>query len=136
MNSVGGKMVEKAVEKRGKIMVADDEPAIVEVVTEILEGTGYTVCSASSIKEAESLLEKEKIVLAVLDIYLGDGTGLDLAAKIKSVGAKIPVIIMTGTPKSDNVRQSVNIEVDAYLIKPVGADNLLALVKEFIPLET
>ncbi len=61
-----------------------------------------------------------------------DGTGLDLARKIKSVGAKIPVIIMTGTPKSENVRQSVNIEVDAYLIKPISADNLLALVKELI----
>ncbi len=125
-------MKKNVVEQRGKILVADDEAAIVELVTEILKGAGYTICSASSIEEAEGILEKEKIVLAVLDIYLADGTGLDLAAKIKSVGAEIPVIIMTGTPKSDNVRQSVNIEVDAYLIKPVSADNLLALVKELI----
>ena len=125
-------MIEDTIGKCGKIMVADDAPAIVELVTEILKDAGYTICTASSIREAEGILEKEEIVLAVLDIYLADGTGLDLAAKIKSVGAKIPVIIMTGTPKSDNVRQSVNIEVDAYLIKPVSADNLLALVEELI----
>ncbi len=125
-------MAKNAVEKNGHIMIADDQPAIVELVAEILKDAGYTVCTASSMEEAEGILEKEKIVLAVLDIYLPDGTGLDLAAKIKSVGAEIPVIIMTGTPKSDNVRQSVNIEVDAYLIKPVGADNLLALVKELL----
>lgn len=125
-------MGEDAADKRGKILVADDEPAIVELVTEILKDAGYTVCTASSIREAEGILEKEKIVLAVFDIYLPDGTGLDLAAKIKSVGAKIPVIIMTGTPKSDNVRQSVNIEVDAYLIKPVSTDNLISLVKELV----
>lgn len=125
-------MGEDAADKRGKILVADDEPAIVELVTEILKDAGYTVCTASSIREAEGILEKEKIVLAVFDIYLADGTGLDLAAKIKSVGANIPVIIMTGMPKGDNVRQSVDIEVDAYLIKPVNADNLISLVKELI----
>lgn len=116
----------------GKIMVVDDEPAIVELVAEILKDAGYAVCTASNIQEAEGVLEKEEIVLAVLDIYLPDGTGLDLARKIKSVGAKIPVIIMTGAPKGDNVRQSADIEVDAYLIKPVSADNLLSLVKELI----
>ncbi len=125
-------MAKDTAEKRGKILVADDEPGIVALVTEILEGAGYTVCAASNIQESEGILEKEKIVLAVTDIYMPDGTGLDLARKIRSVGANIPVIIMTGTPKSENVRQSVNIEVDAYLIKPVSADKLLALVKELI----
>lgn len=125
-------MGENTVEKHGKILVADDHAAIVELVTEILEGAGYTVCAASNIKEAEGILEKEEIALAITDIYMPDGTGLDLAAKIKAVGTKIPIIIMTGTPAADNVRQSVSIEVDAYLIKPVGADNLLALVKELI----
>ena len=118
--------------KMGKIMVVDDEPAIVELVAETLKDAGYTVCTASSIEEAEGVLQKEEVVLAVMDIYLPDGTGLDLARKIKAVGAKIPVIIMTGTPKSDNVQQSVSIEVDAYLIKPVSADNLISLVEELI----
>jgi two-component system phosphate regulon response regulator PhoB len=115
-----------------KIMVVDDDPAVLEVVAEILKGAGYTVCTATNIAEAEAILEKEKIVLAVTDIYMPDGTGLDLARKIKSVDASIPVIIITGTPKSDNVRQSVDIEVDAYLIKPVSAENLLSLVKELL----
>ena len=115
-----------------KILVADDDPAIVELVAEILKGAGYSACIAYNIKEAEALIKKEKIVLAVTDIYMPDGTGLDLARKIKTVGTNIPVIIMTGTPKSENVRQSVDIEVDAYLIKPVSADNLLSLVKELL----
>ena len=61
-----------------------------------------------------------------------DGTGLDLARKIKSVDANIPVIIMTGTPKSETVRESVDIEVDAYLIKPISSDKLLALITELL----
>ena len=123
-------MGKDTVEKPGKILIADDEPAIVELVAEILKGAGYSVCAASSVKEAEDILEKEKVVLAILDIYMSDGTGLEFVAKINSAGAKIPVIIMTGTRKSDNVRESVRVEVDAYLIKPVSEDKLLDLVKE------
>ena len=125
-------MKKNIVEEHGKIMVVDDEPAIVELMTEILKGDGYTVCTAPNIWEAEEILKIEKVVLAILDIYLPDGTGLDLAHKIKKVGANIPVIIMTGAPKSENVRQSVNVEVDAYLIKPIDMNKLLSLVKELV----
>jgi len=116
----------------GKIMVSDDDPAVLEVVAEILRDADYTVCTATNIAEAEAVLEKEEIVLSVTDIFMPDGTGLDLARKIKAANASIPVIIMTGTPKSDTVRQSVDIDVDAYLIKPVSAKKLISLVKELL----
>ncbi len=116
----------------GKIMVVDDDPSIVELVSEILKNAGYPVCAASNMQDADKILQQENIVLAVLDIYLPDGTGLDLAGKIKSAGPTIPVIIMTGTPAGDNVQQSVAIEVDAYLVKPVNAEDLISLVEELI----
>jgi len=98
----------------------------------VLNQNGYKTRKASNIGDAVKLAEEESFDLAILDIYLPDGTGLELARKIKSRNPKLPVIIMTGTPDSGNVKQSVDIEVDAYLIKPVDVDKLLSLVKDVL----
>jgi len=114
------------------ILVVDDDATIIELVDLVLNQNGYKTRKASNIGDAVKLAEEESFDLAILDIYLPDGTGLELARKIKSRNPKLPVIIMTGTPDSGNVKQSVDIEVDAYLIKPVDVDKLLSLVKDVL----
>lgn len=114
------------------ILVVDDDATIIELVDMVLSQSGFKTRKASTIKDAVKLAEEESFDLAILDIYLPDGTGLELARKIKSQNPKLPVIIMTGTPDSENVKQSVDIEVDAYLIKPVDVDKLLSLVRDVL----
>lgn len=114
------------------ILVVDDDATIIELVDLVLTQNGFKTRKAANIKDAVKLAEEESFDLAILDIFLPDGTGLELARKIKSRNPKLPVIIMTGTPDSGNVKQAVDIEVDAYLIKPVDVDKLLSLVKDVL----
>ena len=123
--------VGKDPEKKGKVaLIVDDDPQILELVDEILKDGGHSTWKVSTISDALSLLQKKEFDVAILDIYLPDGTGLELAGKIKSLKPELPVVIMTGTPRSGNIRESVDAEVDAYLVKPVSAGNLLSLVEE------
>lgn len=114
------------------ILVVDDDATIIELVDLVLTQNGFKTRNAANIKDAVKLAEEESFDLAILDIFLPDGTGLELARKIKSRNPKLPVIIMTGTPDSGNVKQAVDIEVDAYLIKPVDVDKLISLVKDLL----
>jgi DNA-binding response OmpR family regulator len=117
-------------ETKPDVLVVDDDPSIVELVETTLKEEGYATGRATSIAEAVRVFEEGDFGLAVFDIYLPDGTGLELAAKVREKNPKLPVIIMTGTPDSENISQSVNIEVDAYLIKPIEIENLISLVQE------
>jgi len=112
------------------VLVVDDDPAIAELVETALAEEGYRTAAASNVADAVSTLQGGTFNLAVLDVYLPDGTGLELAAKLKGISPKLPVIIITGTPDSENIGKSVDIEVDAYLIKPIEIDNLISLVRE------
>jgi DNA-binding response OmpR family regulator len=117
-------------ETKPSVLVVDDDPSIIELVETTLREEGYTTSKATSIAEAVRVFEEGDFGLAVLDIYLPDGTGLELAARIREKNPRLPVIIMTGTPDSENISQSVSIEVDAYLIKPIEIENLISLVQE------
>ena len=77
-------------------------------------------------------MEKESFSLAIVDINLPDGSGLDLAGRIKSLDEKIPVVIITGFPGGQNVRQSLGAAVDAYLVKPVNPSILLTLLAQLV----
>lgn len=112
------------------VLIVDDDPTMRELVETILREEGYSTDTASSIADAVSTFQTGNCNLAVLDIYLPDGTGLELAAKLKEISPQLPVIIITGAPDSENIGRSVDIEVDAYLIKPIQVDNLVSLVQE------
>ena len=83
---------------------------------------------AATSEECNILLQEEKVDLAILDICLPDGDGLDLIHKIKSLYPSCPIIVMTGNPETENLLKSVESEVDGYMIKPVSMATLLFLV--------
>ena len=102
------------------------------MVDEALNPRGLRTRKATTGSEATRLVRKESFALAILDVYLPDGTGLELAREIKLVDSHLPVIIMTGLPDSEIVRECVDIDVDGYLIKPVNIFTLVALAEELI----
>ena len=112
------------------ILIIDDDESIRKVLTEILTGEGYNVESAATGKEATEKAEAKLFNIALIDIKLPDTTGVNLLTKIKETKPKMRKIIITGYPSLQNAVEALNKGADAYIMKPLNMDKILATVKE------
>jgi DNA-binding NtrC family response regulator len=115
-----------------RILVVDDDESIRSTVQAILQDEGYTVDLASTGQEAIQKTKENKYNVALLDIRLPDIEGVELLELLKDGIPRIRKIMVTGYPSIQNSVAAVNKRADAYLIKPVDPDNLLAVVEEQI----
>jgi len=113
-----------------KILLVDDDETIRSTMKAILEDEGYSVDSASNGKEAIQKTQEQSYNLALLDIRLPDMEGVELLKLMKEPMPRMRKIMVTGFPSLQNAVEAVNKNADAYLIKPVDVDKLLATVKE------
>jgi len=113
-----------------KILVVDDDPAIVKYVTKILNNNGYETCSASHGKEAMEMLKSEKPSLITLDLEMEEEWGPRFYRKLTQEKelSDTPVIVITGlTGGQYAVRKAV-----ATLAKPFNPDELMEVVRKTI----
>jgi len=114
-----------------KILVIEDEPDIRGNLEYNLSREGFSVSTAASISEANTLLTSTDYNLILLDLMLPDGSGLDLCKSIKSNSdtESIPIIILTA--KDDEVDKVVGFELgaDDYVTKPFSVRELILRVK-------
>jgi DNA-binding response OmpR family regulator len=78
------------------ILLVEDEVAVRNFYQLYLEHHGFKVCPAASISEALRCLREQTVILAVIDIYLGEDNGLDLVRGMKSARPDLPVIVISG----------------------------------------
>jgi DNA-binding NtrC family response regulator len=124
---VGKGKGEKMVSSKKTILIIDDDVSISKTFSRILDRNGYETDTAVTGKEA---IEKAKIktyAAALIDIRLPDFNGDNLMNILpkKNGNGKMVRIIITGTTA---IRQET--EADAYLLKPVKAEELLSILKE------
>ena len=117
-------------DQKYKILLVDDDETIRSTMKAILEDEGYSVDSASNGKEAIKKTQEQSYNLALLDIRLPDMEGVELLKLMKEPMPRMRKIMVTGFPSLQNAVEAVNKNADAYLIKPVDVDKLLATVKE------
>jgi two-component system, NtrC family, response regulator AlgB len=114
------------------ILTVDDDRVILQMYHEVLsEVPGYRLSQAQSGEEAWDLLQKETLPdLCILDVNMGDMSGLDLLARIRGVEAlaPIPVIMCTTEGERPIVMQAVGLAAKSYIVKPFKPDHLLTLV--------
>jgi DNA-binding response OmpR family regulator len=117
--------------ERVKILVVDDEPDIVELVSYNLKKDGFVVASAADGEEALSLIKKNRYDLIILDLMLPGIQGVDLCRMIRSNAAteRLPIIMLTA--KADESDRVLGLEMgaDDYLSKPFSTRELIARVK-------
>jgi phosphate regulon transcriptional regulator PhoB len=117
--------------ERLKILVVDDEPDIVELVTYNLKKEGFLVVSASDGEEALKLIKKNQYDLVILDLMLPGIQGVDLCRTIRSNPAteRLPIIMLTA--KSDESDRVLGLEMgaDDYISKPFSVKELIARVR-------
>ncbi|MFI5306972.1 MAG: ATP-binding protein [Polyangiales bacterium] len=109
------------------ILVVDDNRDLAENVAELFEGLGHQVRTANSVQEAREALERAPCDLAVVDIRLHDGSGVELAAMVKRLCSDAEVILMTGDASLDTAIAAIHGDAFAYVQKPFEPEELTAL---------
>jgi len=115
--------------EKKRILVVDDESAVLKSFRGILELKGYSVDTAETGREA---IEKSKASfydLALIDIRLPDMEGTELLLRMRETTPKMVKIMVTGYPSLQNAIEAVNKGADGYVVKPVSMDELLDRIK-------
>jgi CheY-like chemotaxis protein len=118
-----------------KIMTVDDEENILMLVKELLEEEGYNVKTASSGKEALAKLRKEKFDLVLLDFFMPEMSGRDVAEeirkdkKLKNLKLAFLTVAQYGKHGMDELKR---LKVLDYIQKPFDNDDLKARVKKIV----
>ena len=112
-----------------KILVVDDEPRVVRLVSEVLKAVGYQVIAAASGEPAIEMVALEQPDLVLLDILLPRGPdGYEVCRRIREF-SEVPVIMLTAKAQESDVLRGFNVGADDYLTKPFSAKELVARVK-------
>ena len=117
-----------------KILIVDDEAFIRENLERILAEDGYRSLSTDSPNDAVRIVAEEEISLVLLDLNLGDSSGLDVLRAMKEVDPDILVIIITGYGTVESAVEALKIGAYDYIKKPFKADAIHLIVK--LALET
>ena len=112
-----------------KILLVDDEVAILETLQILFRGEGYEVTVADSGPKALAALEDEKPDLVLTDIRMPGAGGLDVLTAAREVDAEMPVILMTAQASLQSAVRAVNEGAYYYLQKPFANEELLAICR-------
>lgn len=110
-----------------KILVADDDRAMINLYSRVFSQTDYAVSSALSYAEASRLLREDSFDLLITDFMFPDGVGTDLIRLFTELGKAGKCLMVTGTPCAKE-RLDCGC-VYAYLEKPFKVEELMAAVQ-------
>ncbi len=129
------KRAERRAASRGaSVLVVDDEPDIRELLELTLVKMGLGVQSVGSIAEAKERLKSDRYDLCLTDMRLIDGEGLELVRHIAGLGTDLPVAVITAHGSAENAVAALKAGAFDYVSKPVGLEQLRALVKSALSL--
>ena len=113
---------------RGPVLIVDDEPAMVDLVSELLEKEGYKVLSATDGMQGLGLLVMERPAVVILDLDMPVIDGVNFAKTVETYGLSPKIILMTGYPEVPQWARLVG--ATAYLQKPFQVSELLRVIGE------
>lgn len=112
-----------------KILIVEDEPRVVRLVSEVLQAVGYQVVATATGESAIETVALDQPALVLLDILLPHGLdGYQVCRRIREF-SNVPVIMLTARARDDEVLHGFEVGADDYITKPFNARELVARVK-------
>ena len=111
-----------------EILVVDDEPKILDVITSFLSSKGYVVHAADNGQKALEIFKKNNISLLVLDLMLPDISGEDICVQIRKT-SRVPIIMLTAKTQENDLLNGLGIGADDYITKPFSLKELYARIE-------
>lgn len=118
-----------------RLLLVDDDPAVVQPLATFFRGRGYTTDVACDLELAQALLEYRHYHAAVLDLCLsrwGGGQGLDLLQQIRHRTRWTSIVVLTGHYDDDTASEARRLGADAVLPKPQRLCELADLISDLI----
>jgi DNA-binding NtrC family response regulator len=113
-----------------RILIVDDEASLRTALFRALDRKGYQVITSGSYKEAETVSQTDKALdLAIVDLRLPDGDGIELMGKLRAIHPNIQVIILTGHATIETAVEATRKGAFHFVTKPCNLDEILTLVE-------
>lgn len=117
-----------------KILIAEDERDILELITFTLQFGGYEVIPTSNGQDALEMTSKEKPDLVLLDVRMPRMSGYEVCKKIKAnhETRKIPVVFLSAKGQESEIKTGFETGAIDYILKPFAPDHLLKRMEEIL----
>ncbi|MCF8089197.1 MAG: response regulator, partial [Desulfotignum sp.] len=117
-----------------RILMVDDEPSLVKMVTQILERFGYEVIGKTSSTEVLEVFKEnpERFDLVITDMAMPDMSGERMAQEIIQVRYDMPIIICTGHSDCMDENRAMELGIKAFIMKPIGMAELTKIVRKVL----
>ena len=112
------------------IVALDDDPDFREYIASLLESDGHRVRACASKSEFLDECERSRPDIALLDMKMGRESGQDVLATIRERWEKLCVIIITGYPSLESMRETFKQDVFDYIAKPFSIEDLRAALSQ------
>jgi DNA-binding NtrC family response regulator len=111
------------------VLIVEDEPDLLEAMSEFFAGRGMNALAARNCSEAEHICRSQKPDAAILDYELPDGNGLELLRRLKAIDPALPTIFLTGYGSIQLAVEAIKLGADQFLTKPAEFDTVYAVLR-------
>ncbi|MGH2851152.1 MAG: response regulator transcription factor, partial [Solirubrobacteraceae bacterium] len=125
MTVVGG-------DEKVRVLVVDDEPNIVDVISMALRFEGFEVLAAGTGADAIAAVAAERPQLLVLDVMLPDIDGFEVARRLANAGTDVPIVFLTARDSTEDIVHGLTIGGDDYVTKPFSREELVARIRPIL----
>ncbi len=108
-------------------LAVDDDPNFLSALAELIEGQGFTTNTASTLRDARTQVSHKTPDVALVDLYLPDGSGIDLLKDLEQ-GNSTEVVLMTGHADVESAVQALRLGASDYLTKPLDIGRLKSIL--------
>jgi DNA-binding NtrC family response regulator len=115
-----------------RILIADDDPAVLQVMDRALSRACYRCTTVTGASEAVEALRNARYDLLISDIHMPGNHHLELIRQVSRIAEGMPVILLTGYPSLETAIDALHLPVVEYLIKPVHVADLLNRVSDVL----
>lgn len=117
-----------------KILIAEDEPDIRELITLTLQFSGYEVVSVKNGAEAVTTAQTNNFDLILMDVRMPQMTGYEACRILRTIDATkdIPIIFLSAKGQESEVQAGLEAGADQYILKPFAPDMLTKKIQEVL----
>jgi DNA-binding NtrC family response regulator len=112
------------------VLVVDDDLAVCRILRRILSDEHYAVTTSSSVQEAFQQTDETRFDAFILDYRLSDGTGLEVAERVRAKGSGAPIILISGYGSSDLIAKAAPLRIVDVIEKPFSQETICGTLKK------
>lgn len=113
-------------------LVVEDDPDYADIIAHTLKRDQHDVVTLDNVAGALSFSSKKEPDLAIIDVILPDGSGLQLCETLRSAFPSLPVVVLTSLDRASDVLAGFNSGADDYVVKPFHPAELLARIRALV----